>query len=130
MKIKILWTLLSALMVMALVLTSCGPAAVEEKEEVVTGEVTKETIVVVEEAEVEEVEEVVVAEKEMVLDPATGEMVEKPRHGGKITLSGGNILFWDPYFGSVPTGSMTYTNEKLSVFTKKTCFVSINTKVF
>ena len=90
MKRKIPWLVLSCLMVVALVLSSCQAATVEEEKETetVAGKVIeKET------AEVEEEEEaaVVVAEgAEMVRDPTTGKMVEKPRYGGTITYRDDN----------------------------------------
>jgi len=91
MKRKAAWLLLSSLMVAALVLSSCQPAAVEEKKETetVTGQVTKTTAPTTVE---EKKEEAVVEEKgpEMVLD-SQGNLKEKPRYGGSITfiLTGG-----------------------------------------
>jgi ABC-type transport system substrate-binding protein len=74
---KIVWLSLSCLMVVALVLASCGPAEEEEEEaKTVVGEVE------VEEEEEEEVAEEV-AEKKMVENIA-GKLVEKPQYGGTI----------------------------------------------
>ncbi len=67
MKRKIIWLIVSCLMVLALVLASCAPAVVEEEEEVVEEEVVEE-----------EVEEVV--EEEVAPGP------EQPRYGGSVTF--------------------------------------------
>ena len=76
MKSKIGWLILSCFMMVALVLASCAPAAVEEEE----------VAPVVEEEEVAEEEEVVKEEKEMVKD-ALGRMVQKPQYGGVLTMA-------------------------------------------
>ena len=73
MKTKVLWTVLSCIMVVALVLTSCGPAAEEGEKEVVKGKVTKETVVVKEEEKKKE--------EEVVAKP-TG-----PQYGGTLTMA-------------------------------------------
>ena len=83
MKTKILWTILSCLMVVALVLTSCKAPAEEKEKETIKGEVTEKEAPVVGEEEEEEVAE----GPEMVIDPATGELVKKPQYGGRITIS-------------------------------------------
>jgi len=64
---KIIWLLVSCLMVLSLVIASCGPATVEEEEE--------EEEVIIEEEEEEEEQEVEV----------TGP--EKPRYGGTLYLA-------------------------------------------
>ena len=66
---KILWMLVSGLMVLSLVMASCGPAEEEEEEE---------EEVVIEEEEEEEVEE----EEEEVIAPSP----DVPKYGGTITL--------------------------------------------
>ncbi len=75
MKRKIVWTMVSSLMALSLVIASCGPAVEEEEEEVVIGE----------EGEVEE-EEKVEEEEEELLPP------EVPKYGGSLTT----ILTRDP----------------------------------
>ncbi len=79
MKGKIIWLALSGVMVAALVLASCGPAAVEEEAKTIVGKVVEE-----EEKVVEEEEEEVVAGPVMVRD-AFGNLKEEPRYGGTIT---------------------------------------------
>ena len=71
MKTRIIWVVLSCLMVVALVLASCGPAEEKGEKETVKGETTKETIVVVEEKE---------EKKEEVAAVAKG-----PQYGGSLT---------------------------------------------
>ena len=83
MRKKIVWLVVSCLMVAALVLASCGPAVTEEEEVVVEEEE--------EEVEEEEEEEVV---EEKLLAP------EVPKYGGTLTLcvmSDGGFI--DPVFG-------------------------------
>ena len=99
MKRKAIWFLLSSLMVAALVLSSCQPAAVEEKKttETVTGQVTEKGTPTVEE---KEETTAVVEEKgpEMVLD-SMGHLKEKPQYGGTITFisaSGSPTQLLDP----------------------------------
>ena len=60
-------------------------------------------------------EPAVAAEKEMVLDPSTGEMVEAPQYGGTLTYatSGANWNF-DPYYGWTDPQN-TGVVEKLAV---------------
>ena len=85
MKKKSVWLVLSCLMVAALLLASCGPAAEEEgvvtpgeEEEVVTGE-----------------EAVVTEEKEMVRD-SLGRLVEKPQYGGVTPIAlGADVMGFD-----------------------------------
>ena len=95
MKKKIVWHLASSLLVVTLVLASCGPAA-EEEEEV---------------ALPPEEEEVVPPEEEEKLAPA----VEMPKYGGWLTMSvSTSALYFDDTFGH-PGGSVTMpiTNEEL-----------------
>lgn len=68
MKKKIVWLLVSCLMVVALLLVSCGPAVEEEEEVIVT---------------TEEEEEVVVPEEEEEVAPAP----EGPEYGGEIRIA-------------------------------------------
>ena len=101
---KIVWLILSCLMVAALLLASCGPAAEEEEEVVVTpGE---EEVVVAE-------EEVVVTE-EMVRD-SLGRLVEKPKYGGDFTIvSGSDVLGFDEAIHANYACTTTkLTNEEL-----------------
>ena len=115
MKKRIVWLLVSCLMVAALLLASCGPA--EEEEEVI---VTPEE----EEVVPEEEEEVVTEEKEMVnvtLKKLDGTVVEKrlekPRYGGTyVTALSSDILGFDePYnsWGSAVCLTLQLTNEEL-----------------
>ena len=104
---RIVWVLLSCLVVLALVLASCGPAA--DEEEVVTppGE---------EEVAPPEKEQAVTEEKEMVTD-ALGRLVEKPRYGGTfvITYAAGPLV-WDERLGPAQSrGWLSPGNETLLV---------------
>ncbi|MFC1966815.1 ABC transporter substrate-binding protein [Chloroflexota bacterium] len=71
MKKRAIWLILSCLMVLSLVLASCARTGVEEKE--------------------------VAVKKEMVRDPANGEMVEKPRYGGMLNVSEPLFEYFDQY---------------------------------
>jgi len=102
MKRKAVWLILSCLIVAALVLASCGPAAVEEEEgKTVVGKVVEK------EAPVEEEEE-----EEVVTPKPTG-----PQYGGVYTFGvTADVLGFDesstnPY----QTYSMNLTNESLLV---------------
>ena len=112
---KTIWILLSCLMVVALVLSSCQAATVEEEKETetVTGQVTEKEAPKVEEEE----EEAEVAEKrEMVLDPSTGEMVTMPEYGGTIPLGwASEPASTDPWYGSDATGPFSYVFETLAL---------------
>jgi len=112
MRRKGIWLLLSGLMVVALVLSSCRPAAVEEGEgKTVVGKVIeKET------PKVEEKETAAPKTKEegpvMVRD-SMGNLKEQPRYGGSITItltSGGATTILDPAYStrSVLNGVHTY----------------------
>ncbi len=105
MKNKIVWLLVSGLMVATLVLASCGPAVTEEEEE--EEEVVTEEEEVAEEEEEEEEEE----GPEMVRD-SLGKLVEKPKYGGVYTGLGGNQLYFDDVFGYTQ-GLLNLTNEQL-----------------
>jgi len=97
---KIAWMTLPLLMVAALVLSSCQAATVEEEKETetVAGKVTEKEAAKVEE---EEEEEEVAAEAgpEMARD-IRGNLVEKPRYGGTVTVSTGAnpTTQWDPWW--------------------------------
>ena len=82
---KITWLLLSFVLVAALVLASCQPAAVEEEKETetITGKVVEKEGPAVEEEE----EEAAPAVKgpEMITN-AAGKLVEKPQYGGICTF--------------------------------------------
>ena len=82
MKKRIVWLVVSCLMVISLVMASCGPA---EEEEVEIGEAE-----VVIEGEEEEVEEEVV-EEEGLLPP------EVPKYGGTLTVGWMGNSGWDPF---------------------------------
>ena len=92
---KILWLALTCLIVLGLVLASCGPAEEEEEEEgkTVVGEVEEEEVTA------EEEEEEVTEGKEMVRD-SLGRLVEKPRYGGVVHYA----LDRDSLPGFVPEG--------------------------
>ena len=116
MKRKVLWLVLSSLMVVALVLPSCAPAAVEEEGKTIVGKVVEEE----EEAAVEVEEE----EKgpEMVRD-AFGKLKEKPRYGGTITVvwaSPSPTLILDPVIAtrSVSAGIHTYSRLGIADWAK------------
>ncbi len=97
MKRKIVWVVVSCLMVLSLVMASCAPAAVEEE--------------VVEEEVVEEVVEEEVVEEEVVA-PA----VEKPKYGGVLRVGfPKERAFYNFQPGGQPSKSQTgiVTNETL-----------------
>ncbi len=85
MKSKIVWLVLSCVMVLSLVLASCAPAAEEGKAQTIVGKVTEEEAVVEEE------------EKEEAVPAPAG-----PRYGGVITY---NINSDVPYFDEVVGGN-------------------------
>ncbi len=113
MKKKFVWLIVSCLMVLALVLASCGPAVTEEEEDIVTEEEEEEEGVVEEEEE-EEVEMV-----KLTLEKADGtiveKLVEKPKYGGEYTfVRSTTILYFDDvkqYTHSAQT--MNLTHEEL-----------------
>jgi len=94
---KIAWVALSLLMVVALVLSSCQAETVQEKEgQTVVGQVTEKQTPAVEEEE----EEVVAEEGPEMMLNVWGELVEKPRYGGSLTISTPyEYPHTDPYFG-------------------------------
>jgi peptide/nickel transport system substrate-binding protein len=83
MKRKILWILVIFLMVLSLVIASCGTKAEEETK--VTTEVTEKVVVTTEEEEEEEE----VAEKEGLRSP------EEPKYGGVFVGGGGDPVGFD-----------------------------------
>ena len=83
---KTIWMLVSLLMVMSLVMASCGPA--EEEAEVEVGEEEVE----VGEGEVEVGEEEEVVEEEGFLSPET------PKYGGYVTTGGSDPIGFDPAY--------------------------------
>jgi len=102
MKRKIVWLLVSCLMVAALVLASCGPAEEEEEEQVIPPPVEKE-----EEIPAEEEGEMPPEESDMVtvrltkLDGTVVEKsIEKPKYGGSFTyIWNTDTLYFDEAFG-------------------------------
>ena len=102
MKGKIVWLVLSCLMVLSLVLASCTPAAEEGEATTVVGKVTEEEAVVVEEEEEEE-----------VVAP-TG-----PQYGGVATLVlAADVAYFDEvaggnYGGHVYAGRTKFTHNDL-----------------
>ncbi len=97
MKKKILWLLVSGLMVLSLVMAACAPAAVEEKEE-------EKAPVIEEKAPEQKVEEKVVA-------PA----IEKPKYGGVLKLGWGFEISGFDDIVTRPWGNVPFhiTNEHL-----------------
>ena len=95
MKRKIVWVVVSSLMVLSLVMASCAPAAVEEEEEVVVEEVVEE-----------EVEEEVVAP-----------VVEKPKYGGMLRIAEIRAIQNFSPIGGKTSRSQTlkFTNEPLLI---------------
>jgi peptide/nickel transport system substrate-binding protein len=101
MKNKIVWVILSCLLVLILVLASCGPGVVEEEEKVIPEE-EEEAAVVEEEEEAPAVEG-----PEMVRD-SLGISKEKPRYGGIMRFSWtgvGAVGSWDV---AAPSGGMVW----------------------
>ena len=87
MKKKIVWVVVSCLMVLSLVMASCGPAEEEAEVEVGEEEVEVGEGVVTGEEEEEEVEEVV--------------SPDRPRYGGKLVfLADRDISNWNPGSGA------------------------------
>ncbi|MFC1920359.1 ABC transporter substrate-binding protein [Chloroflexota bacterium] len=70
---KAAWLVVSIMMVLSLIMASCGTTTVDEEEE--------EEVVTEEEEEEQEQEEVVTEGKDMVRD-SLGRLVEKPKYGG------------------------------------------------
>jgi peptide/nickel transport system substrate-binding protein len=75
---KIVWLALSFLMVVALVLASCGPAAEEEEGKEIIGKVVEK------EEKVVEKEKAVEEEGPEMVRNTLGQLVEKPQYGGTI----------------------------------------------
>jgi len=118
MKKKIVWLILSCMIVVALILASCGPAAVEEEEgKTITGKVTEEK------APVEKEEAKVVEEGPEMVRDAFGKLKEKPRYGGKVTIvwtSPAPTQILDPVIAtrSVSTGIHTYSRLGIADWAK------------
>ena len=114
MRKKIVWLVVSCLMAASLLLASCGPAAVEEEEEVVTpGE---------EEVVTPGEEEAVTEEKDMekvTLEKLDGTVVEKwlekPSYGGWLNLPHGGFTGFDEAV-TMPWSceSLDFTNDELT----------------
>ena len=106
MKKKVVWLVVSCLMVLSLVLASCGQA-VTEKEEAAPAPGEEEVAPPVE-------EEVVTEEKEMVRD-SLGRLVEKPKYGGVITIPWGqDVLGFDEvYTQGWAAITLNLTNDEL-----------------
>jgi len=120
MKNKVIWLLVSGWMVVALLVTSCAPAAVEEEE-----------IVVPEEEVVVPPEEVITPPEEVVTPPEGPEMVkwrgtkldgtvvermlQKPRYGGIHTTARADqpVTFDDIVITGPGNWATHYTNETL-----------------
>jgi len=109
MKNKILWLLVSGLMVVSLILASCAPAAPVEEKPAPTSPTPEKPAPTVEEKPAAPV-----AEKEMVKD-SLGRLVEKPKYGGVLVeLWDTEPAGFDPAFSTVWTCSTTaLTNECL-----------------
>ncbi len=109
MKKKIVWLLVTGLLVAALILTSCGPAVTEEEEE--------EEVVTEEEEEVAEDEEEVADEGPEMVRDSLGRLVEKPRYGGVFTYGfSSDIRYFDEIYGTgIQSSNHTqrFTHEEL-----------------
>ena len=103
MKKRIIWVVVSCLMVLSLVMASCGPAE-EEEAEVEMGEEEVE----VGEEEIEVGEEEVIEEEDGILPP------EVPKYGGTATIVGGEGTHFDSlqYLRQF-NYSVFFTNEEL-----------------
>jgi peptide/nickel transport system substrate-binding protein len=101
MKRKIAWLTLSCVIVLALILASCGPAVEEEEgKKTVVGKVTEE------EAEEEEKE---------VIEEKIETIATTPRYGGTITIAAGiDVRTFDPKFVGDSETTMMWNNEKLA----------------
>jgi peptide/nickel transport system substrate-binding protein len=97
MKKKILWILVSFLMVLSLIIASCGPG--EEEEAKVTEEEGGQVVITKEKTEEKVVEEKVVEEKKEMVTDSLGRLVEKPEYGDVFTMYfAGSPLDWDEAF--------------------------------
>jgi peptide/nickel transport system substrate-binding protein len=103
-KKKIVWLIISCLMVLSLVITSCGPKETEEQTKVT--EEGGQVVITEEKAE----EERVVEEKEELLPP------DVPKYGGVITsVTPGDPMGFDPGItNSVMCGTIYFTHDKLA----------------
>lgn len=96
MKRKVLWLAMSYLIIMALVLASCGPAAVEEEEEEV----------------VPEEEEVIAPEEEE--EEVLPEVEKGPRYGGQLTFAlGSGLQVWGMAQQGSPQDALSFVYERL-----------------
>ncbi len=100
MKRKIVWLILSCLMVLSLVMASCGGEE-EEEEEVTVPETKEEVTVTEEEEEEEEVQQTGIIPWWKKPDPGI-----VPQYGGTFTISSGRESTFDPYFAGRDMGSM------------------------
>ncbi|UCH42410.1 MAG: ABC transporter substrate-binding protein [Dehalococcoidales bacterium] len=110
---KIVWIAVSCLMVVSLLVTSCGDGVTDEEEDIngeeedINGEVEEEE---------EEEEEVVDDDKDMVVNTA-GKLVERPRYGGEYHLSRtSDIRGFDDVLPSSPqymTNTLSLTHDEL-----------------
>jgi peptide/nickel transport system substrate-binding protein len=85
MKRKAGWAILSLTIVLSLVLSSCGPAAVEGEEEEVGGGTVIGDVTTPEAEETEEEAEEVVEEEVEMVQTSLGTTREEPRYGGSFT---------------------------------------------
>ena len=108
---KSIWILISCLMVVTLLVTSCGGAVTDEEEEI-NGEEEE----INGEEEEEEEEEVVDDGKDMVVNTA-GKLVEKPRYGGYYMLSRTtDVRGFDDVVAATPAymiGQLNLTHDEL-----------------
>jgi peptide/nickel transport system substrate-binding protein len=101
MKKKIIWILVSCLMVLSLIIASCGPKETEEQAKITEegGQVITTT---------EKAKEEVVQEKEGLLPP------DKPKYGGTFSFVFGEPMGFDPYYTfMVQAGTLYVCNEEL-----------------
>ena len=110
MKKKFIWILVSCLMVVSLLVTSCGGGATDEEEDVNGGEEEING----EEDEVNGGEEEDTTGKDMVLN-SVGKLVEKPKYGGTVNIAstidvrGFDEAYTTPYM----TYSQNLTHDEL-----------------
>jgi len=101
MKKKIVWMLVSCLMVLSLVIASCGPKEAAKEEEI-----GKATVVTAEEEKA--AEEEVAVEEEGILPP------EVPKYGGTLVSLGGDFGPIDPTKAqAIRVGHMMWTSSEL-----------------
>lgn len=107
MKKRIIWLVLSCLMVAALILSSCQPATEEETEgQTVTGQVTEKETTTTTTPKEETKETTVVAPTK-----TTG-----PQYGGTITITtASDAVYLDPWNGSMGCSIISFGLEKLAM---------------